>query len=204
MTLTSDLVFTQLATSKAVDFGSLAASLDVSSESYLSQESELRVAWFEYVANGSARNVLTNRKAHLSQLTKGITPIEVNAYAGRLVQDTGDASAPWGLRMIVAFNVPDTQKAEIDKWYVEEHIPLLMKSQYWLRARRYECEMVIGDTPFSSIAVHDLVDQRALDSAERKVARDTPWRASYSDSNWFKQAGRFYYCNNAKHITEGA
>jgi hypothetical protein len=118
-----------------------------------------------------------------------------SAYEGRLVQDSGrfDGTAP--IIMLVAFNVPAELQAEVDRWYFEEHVPLLMRARGWMRARRYEVTRVAdGSPPFTSLAFHHLTDLSVLDSEERAFARSTEWRARLEhEGTWFGQAGRWVY-----------
>ena len=40
---------------------------------------------------------------------------------------------------------------------------------------------------------HELRDAAVLGSAQRALARSTPWRAQLEQESWFAQAGRFIY-----------
>jgi hypothetical protein len=94
--------------------------------------------------------------------------------------------------MLVAFDVPAGRETEVDAWYDQEHIELLMRAEGWLRARRFK----VGDfrgKRWTSLAFHELRDLTVMDSAERKIARSTPWRAELEKEEWFRSAGRWLY-----------
>lgn len=117
----------------------------------------------------------------------------VARYACELAQDSGPASEPHRVLMIVAFCVPEERTAEVERWYVEEHAPLLLRAPGWLRMRRYHLRSFAGGPCWTSLALHELADVKVLDSAERKYARSTAWRAQLEKEAWFAQAGRWVY-----------
>lgn len=103
---------------------------------------------------------------------------------------TEEVSAPY--LSVVAFAVPDEAEAAFNDWYVNEHVPLLMEAQDWLRVRRYK--VVDGDGgPWTHLALHDLASLEVLDSPERKLARSGPLRAALADQPWFGNSGRWVY-----------
>jgi hypothetical protein len=114
-------------------------------------------------------------------------------YSARLVSDTGAVAEIVPILMIVAFEVPQDAAVEVERWYTEEHIPMLMRAPGWVRARRYETVSCSAARHFTSIALHDLRDLEVLGSEERRLARSTAWRARLERAPWFQQAGRFIY-----------
>jgi hypothetical protein len=113
-------------------------------------------------------------------------------YALELLTDTGPVPEPYGALMLVAFDIPPHMRAEVDRWYEEEHVGLLMRADGWLRARRFGVTSHNGKS-WTSLAFHELRDVTVLDSEERKVARSTPWRAELERDAWFQQAGRWVF-----------
>lgn len=106
------------------------------------------------------------------------------------VSDTGPVAEPFGVIMLVAFDVPEDRTDAIDDWYQREHIDLLMKADGWLRARRYRVLSHTNGPRWTSMAFHELRDLAVMDSPERAVARSTPWRAELEKEAWFPAAGR--------------
>jgi hypothetical protein len=108
-------------------------------------------------------------------------------------QDSGSYAGVHRVLMIVAFQVPATRVAEVERWYREEHGPMLLRAPGWLRMRRYRLQAGMGGKLWTHLALHELRDAAVLDSAERALARSTPWRAQLEREGWFAQAGRFVY-----------
>ncbi|SDD60857.1 DUF4286 family protein [Paraburkholderia lycopersici] len=85
----------------------------------------------------------------------------------------------------VFFEVPPQHADEFDRWYVEDHIPTLMKCEDWLKVRRFE---IVDGEPgkYTHLALHYLASTAALSSPERDEARRSPWRARLAAQDWFK------------------
>jgi hypothetical protein len=114
-------------------------------------------------------------------------------YICRLTTDTGEPAEKPGLLYVVAFTVPEPARAELDRWYDEEHVPMLMRADGWLRVRRYEILPGYAGPPWTQLVLHELRDERVLDSPERAAARDTPRRAALAAQPWFAESGRWLY-----------
>lgn len=120
-------------------------------------------------------------------------PPGVARYACTLVRDSGPSVEVHRVLMIIAFCVPAARRAEVDRWYDEEHGPLLLRAPGWLRMRRYTAQHAAGGVHWTHLALHELRNAAVLDSAERAFARSTPWRARLEQESWFGQAGRWVY-----------
>lgn len=118
------------------------------------------------------------------------TPVGGSHYQLEQVSDTGPTDEPFGVIMLVAFNVPADRTEEVDRWYDDEHISLLMKADGWLRARRYKVLSSDGGPQWTSMAFHELRDISVMASPERAFARSTAWRAELEKEPWFPAAGR--------------
>ena len=116
-----------------------------------------------------------------------------SSYTCDLVSDTGRGADSGCATQIVAFDVPADQTAEVDRWYAEEHMMLLMRVPGWLRARRFRVTSQAAGLPYTSIAIHDLRDMEVMDAPERAAARSTPWRAQLAVERWFEDSGRWLY-----------
>lgn len=109
------------------------------------------------------------------------------------ISDTGATAEPAGLLYVVAFAVPDEAAAEFDGWYEEEHVPLLMRVDGWLRVRRYRVRPGFDGPPWTHLALHELRDAATLDAPERAAARDTPRRDALAAQPWFARNDRWTY-----------
>lgn len=117
-------------------------------------------------------------------------PAGAAGYTLEQASDTGPVAEAAGALMLVAFDVPHDRTAEVDRWYDEEHIRLLMRADGWLRARRYRVLHHDGGPRWTSMAFHELRDAAVMDSPERAFARSTAWRAELEKEAWFGAAGR--------------
>jgi hypothetical protein len=125
----------------------------------------------------------------------------VNGFTRYLCEGLSDTGADGGaaattsgsLLFVAAFAVPDEAAAEFDAWYEEEHVPLLMRAEGWLRVRRYRVLPGHDGPSWTHLALHQLRDASALDSPERAAARSTAWRDRLAESEWFNRSGRWVY-----------
>ncbi|MGE4432170.1 MAG: hypothetical protein AB7E05_15675 [Sphingobium sp.] len=144
--------------------------------------------WRMLSAEGPAEAALLTHGARNAAALVGIA--DAAQYQLEQVSDTGPTEEPFGIIMMVAFDVPPERTAEVDRWYDEEHIGLLMKADGWLRARRYRVLAHEGGPRWTSMAFHELRDISVMASPERAFARSTSWRAELEKEPWFLAAGR--------------
>ena len=118
---------------------------------------------------------------------------EATRYAGTgIFEQTRDGlnTDPLDAPFLVSvyFSVPDDRADEFNRWYNEEHVPMLLGCSDWLMCRRFTVED--GDPePWTHLALHYLRDEKALKSPERAAANETPWRKKLAEESWFR--GRF-------------
>jgi hypothetical protein len=89
------------------------------------------------------------------------------------ISDSGDTGEAPPVLMAVSMSVPSSGVADMEAWYVEEHIPMLLAVPGWRRSRRYR--LASGDGP-RYLSLHEIDSRAAFDSAEYKAAVSTPWR----------------------------
>ena len=107
------------------------------------------------------------------------------------IHDTGDAGEHSFLA-VVAFPVPEEDEARFDDWYDNEHAPMLLEAEDWLRVRRYK--VLSGDGgPWTHFALHELASREVMDSDERQAARQGPKRDALAGRDWFPRSGRWLY-----------
>jgi pimeloyl-ACP methyl ester carboxylesterase len=66
-------------------------------------------------------------------------------------------------------------KAQLDKWYREEHIDMLSKVPGWLRTRRFVTSSIDPKAPVEYLALHEYAPQNGLGGPEFKAATTTKW-----------------------------
>ncbi|KAL5116979.1 hypothetical protein ACEQ8H_005064 [Pleosporales sp. CAS-2024a] len=81
----------------------------------------------------------------------------------------------------VSFELQDGQgnEEELDKWYVEEHVPLLQKVPGWRRTRRFVTSYLDLQSGHRKekeyLALHEYAPQNGLGGPEFKAATTTQW-----------------------------
>ena len=119
----------------------------------------------------------------LSSVT-GFTRFACVELCGRVRPDAAPVeTAP--VLYAVWFGVPSHAAADVEAWYREEHIPLLMEEPLWRAAVHYR--IVHGEPAhLTHLTLHYLESAEALKSPVRPRARGTPWRQRLSQEPWFK------------------
>jgi hypothetical protein len=75
--------------------------------------------------------------------------------------------------LAVSMSVPEQAVADMEAWYVEEHIPMLLAVPGWRRSRRYV--LIAGDGP-TYLSLHEIDSHAAFEQPEYKAAISTRWR----------------------------
>lgn len=106
----------------------------------------------------------------------------------------GDAFPPEASVALFAAigDVPPEHEGEFNRWYDEEHLPLLAQVPGVLGARRFRAS---AGTP-RYVALYDLADPATPDRPEWKAANETPWArridALTADCEWILRGYRAY------------
>lgn len=120
----------------------------------------------------------SDRTRHMLETVPAFT-----RWIGDEIADTGEVPLARYL-YLVTFAVPEAHLGEFDRWYDEEHVPMLMRNGHWQRCRRYA--ITSGEPEeVSRAAIHELADLKALESPERTKARSTAWRAELAKHGYF-------------------
>ena len=99
--------------------------------------------------------------------------------------------------------MPDEFTAEFDRWYEDEHVPVLLEAGDWLRVRRYRVLDGTGG-PWTHLALHELASTGVMDSPERARARKGPLRDVLAGNDWFARSGRWLYEQISVVVATGA
>ncbi|TFY57245.1 hypothetical protein EVJ58_g7141 [Rhodofomes roseus] len=96
-----------------------------------------------------------------------------------------EATKPAPYVVFVSLGFKQEYEEEFNKWYDEEHIPMLAKAPGWIRIRRFVLKDWIRTgvegqkgqkEPPKYLAVHEWQSMDGFQSAEYKAAMSTPWR----------------------------
>ena len=105
-----------------------------------------------------------------------------------------DEASPGPYRITMQIEVKPELEEDLNRWYREEHIPLLAKVPGWRRSRRYVLrevgpakgydaqKMVERGRPPKYLAVHDWESPASFQTPEFKHATTTPWRMRLYES----------------------
>jgi len=75
------------------------------------------------------------------------------------------------LKLVVGMAVNPAHDDEYNRWYDGEHIPILLRHDGWLGARRYRCESPVAEY----LTVYEAAHERILSAAARADVRSTEW-----------------------------
>ncbi|KAG0650087.1 hypothetical protein D0Z07_3483 [Hyphodiscus hymeniophilus] len=84
------------------------------------------------------------------------------------------------------------KKAELERWYREEHIDMLSKIPGWLRTRRFVTSSIDSNAPIEYLALHEYAPKNGLDGSEFKAATTTKWCAEINTNTVKTKIRRVY------------
>ncbi|PYH92941.1 alpha/beta-hydrolase [Aspergillus ellipticus CBS 707.79] len=76
----------------------------------------------------------------------------------------------------VTLSADPTQEEDFNRWYTEEHIPMLSRVPGWRSTRRFVTAAIDPQAPREYLTLHEYRAQNGLGGPEHKAAMDTPWR----------------------------
>jgi hypothetical protein len=91
----------------------------------------------------------------------------------KLISDTNTTDGPSPVLMAVSMSVPPGSEPDVDAWYSDEHIPMLMAVPGWRRIRRFR--LVDGSGP-DYLALHEISGMSVFSDDAYRAAVSTPWR----------------------------
>jgi hypothetical protein len=107
-------------------------------------------------------------------------------------RDAGENAVEAAVVYPAFLRAPHDRLREVNRWYDEEHLPMLLSCPQWVMTRRFRITRQRG-LDYSHVALHYLTDLRALQSPERDAARNTPWRDGLIAEGWFAPEYRVCY-----------
>jgi hypothetical protein len=85
-----------------------------------------------------------------------------------------DGPAP--VLLSVALSVPAGGEDDLQAWYTEEHIPMLLEVPGWGRIRRFRLVRGMDGAAPEFLSVHELAGPEVLEEPGYLAAISTPWR----------------------------
>lgn len=89
-----------------------------------------------------------------------------------------DVQAEGKSRVLVQVSLtlkPGKSDEEVEKWYAEEHVPLLQKVPGWLRTRRFKLSAVEPRDTMEYMALHEYEPTNGIGGPEFQKATSTAW-----------------------------
>ncbi|MCJ1301055.1 hypothetical protein MMC08_003854 [Hypocenomyce scalaris] len=86
-----------------------------------------------------------------------------------------DAGTAGNVLVAVSLSLNPGKEKELEKWYNEEHVPMLSKVPGWLRTRRFVTSSLEGAAEIEYLALHEYGPKNGLGGAEFQAATSTPW-----------------------------
>jgi hypothetical protein len=88
----------------------------------------------------------------------------------------GSVDGPATVILAVAMSVAAGAEDDLDAWYTDEHIPMLLDVPGWQRIRRYRLSRSLDEPGPEFLSVHELAGPQVLDEPSYRAAISTPWR----------------------------
>ena len=149
-----------------------------------------------YLAVGELQHV---SRANPGKRTSSIPPMveSIERFVGQPLgtqrrRDVGEDIVEAAVVYPAFLRVPEKRLSEIDRWYDEEHLPILLSCPQWVMTRRFRITTT-HELKWNHVALHYMTDLRALQSKERDLARSTPWRDKLLAEGWFAPEYRVCY-----------
>ena len=76
----------------------------------------------------------------------------------------------------MATSVPAEATDDLNAWYADEHIPMLLGVPGWLRIRRFRLTRALDAPSPDFLSVHELAGPEVLTEPGYRAAISTPWR----------------------------
>lgn len=87
---------------------------------------------------------------------------------------------------------PGEPEDDFNRWYTEEHIPMLSRVPGWRRSRRFVTSVIDPAAPREYLALHEFAAVNGLGGAEHKACVDTPWRTKVMDTAVLERTRRIF------------
>jgi hypothetical protein len=106
--------------------------------------------------------------------------MELRTYVQQ--SSVGHAPAPGTPHVLSAVSLTPPDDGDFERWFDEEHVPLLQQVPGFLRARRFALatsrySVGSGPNPPTHFALQEYTSPEVFETEEFKKATTTPWRA---------------------------
>jgi len=105
----------------------------------------------------------------------GLATLDRRIYT-QLSSDGAAPDEPAPVLLAVALSVPAGAEDDLQAWYTDEHIPMLLEVPGWQRIRRFRLVRGMDGPAPEFLSVHELAGPQVLDEPGYRAAISTPWR----------------------------
>ena len=105
----------------------------------------------------------------------GLATLDRRIYT-QLSSDGAAPDEPAPVLLTVALSVPAGAEDDLQAWYTDEHIPMLLEVPGWLHIRRFRLVRGMDGPAPEFLSVHELAGPEVLEEPGYRAAISTPWR----------------------------
>ena len=105
----------------------------------------------------------------------GLATLDRRIYT-QLSSDGAAPDEPAPVLLAVALSVPAGAEDDLQAWYTDEHIPMLLEVPGWWRIRRFRLVRGMDGPAPEFLSVHELAGPQVLEEPGYRAAISTPWR----------------------------
>jgi hypothetical protein len=105
----------------------------------------------------------------------GLATLDRRIYT-QLSSDGTAPDEPAPVLLAVALSVPAGAEDDLQAWYTDEHIPMLLEVPGWQRIRRFRLVRGMDGPAPEFLSVHELAGPQVLEQPGYRAAISTPWR----------------------------
>jgi len=106
----------------------------------------------------------------------GLATLDRRVYEQISVDGDTASGDPAPVLLAVAMSVPASAEDDLDAWYAEEHIPMLLEVPGWRRIQRLRLTRSLDAPAPDFLSVHELAGPEVLEEPRYRAAIGTPWR----------------------------
>jgi hypothetical protein len=112
---------------------------------------------------------------HDKTVGAGLATLDRRIYT-QLSSDGTVVDGPAPVLLSVALSVPAGDEDDLQAWYTDEHIPMLLQVPGWQRIRRFRLVRGMDGPAPEFLSVHELAGPQVLEEPGFRAAISTPWR----------------------------
>jgi hypothetical protein len=119
----------------------------------------------------------TTATEHDKSVGAGLATLDRRIYEEISVDGSlASLDGPAPVLLSVALSVPAGAEDDLQAWYTDEHIPMLLEVPGWGRIRRFRLVRGMDGAAPEFLSVHELAGPEVLEEPGYRAAISTPWR----------------------------